>query len=194
MNGMELRSCISPSSGSTKPSIRIIIYTYNAHAGGAMRVKSIRQRSFQDVFSKSRAGRELAAISTLLDEAPEVLELVHRDLTAEVSAGAGRVGMTAEQMFRCAVLKHLQGFTYEDLELFLQDSWSIRAFARMRPDQEPTTTTLQANIARIRPENWGSSIGCSSGSPRGRRSRRGARCASTRRWRRRTSTTPPTDL
>jgi len=117
-------------------------------------VKSISQRSFQDVFPKNRAGRELATISNLLDEAPEVLELVHRDLTAEVSAGAGRAGMTAEQVFRCAVLKHLQGFTYEDLELFLQDSWSIRAFARMGPDQEPTTTTLQANIARIRPETW----------------------------------------
>ena len=119
-----------------------------------MRMKSIKQRSFQEVFPKSRAGRELAVISELLDEVPGVLELVHRDLTSGVSSGTGRAGMTAEQVFRCAVLKHLQGFTYEDLELFLQDSWSIRAFTRMQPDQEPSTTTLQANIARIRPATW----------------------------------------
>jgi IS5 family transposase len=119
-----------------------------------MRVKRIIQRSFQDAFPKSRRGREMAAMSLLLDEAPEILDLVHRDLTSEASAGAGREGMTAEQVFRCAVLKHLHGFTYEDLELFLQDSWSIRAFARLRPDQEPSDTTLQANIARIQPATW----------------------------------------
>ena len=119
-----------------------------------MRVKRITQSSFQDLFPKSRRGREMAAMSRLLDEVPEIVDLVYRDLTAGTSAGAGRQGMTAEQVFRCAVLKHLHGFTYEDLELFLQDSWSIRAFARLRPDQEPTDTTLQANIARIQPETW----------------------------------------
>ena len=119
-----------------------------------MRAKSIKQRSFQDVFPRSRAGRELAVISALLDEAPEVIELVHKDLTTGVSAGSGRAGMTAEQVFRCAVLKHLQGFTYEDLELFLEDSWSIRAFARLSPDQEPSGSALQANIARIQPGTW----------------------------------------
>lgn len=119
-----------------------------------MRVKRIIQKSFQDAFPKGRRGREMAAMSLLLDEAPEILDLVHRDLTAEASAGAGRQGMTAEQVFRCAVLKHLHGFTYEDLEQFLQDSWSIRAFARLRPEQDPTDTTLQANIARIGPDTW----------------------------------------
>jgi transposase, IS5 family len=119
-----------------------------------MRVKRIIQKSFQDSFPKSKRGREMAAMSILLDEAPEILDLVHRDLTANASAGAGRQGMTAEQVFRCAVLKHLQGFTYEDLEQFLQDSWSIRAFARLRPEQDPTDTTLQANIARIGPDTW----------------------------------------
>jgi IS5 family transposase len=96
----------------------------------------------------------MAAMSMLLDQAPEILDLVHSDLTANTSATAGRQGMTAEQVFRCAVLKHLQGFTYEDLEQFLQDSWSIRAFARLRPEQDPTDTTLQANIARIGPDTW----------------------------------------
>jgi IS5 family transposase len=96
----------------------------------------------------------MAAMSRLLDEVPEIVDLVYRDLTAGTSSGAGRQGMTAEQVFRCAVLKHLHGFTYEELELFLQDSWSMRAFARLRPEQEPTDTTLQANIARIRPETW----------------------------------------
>ena len=99
-----------------------------------MRVKSIRQASFQDVFPKSQAGRELAAISNILDEIPEVLDMVHHDLTADVSAGAGRSGRTAEQVFRCAVLKHLHGFSYEDLAMFIQDSHSIRAFARLHPD------------------------------------------------------------
>ena len=67
-----------------------------------MRVKRITQRSFQAAFSKSRRGREMAAMSLLLDEVPEILDLVHRDLTSVASAGAGRQGMTAEQVFRCA--------------------------------------------------------------------------------------------
>src|SRR3972149_4291898 len=119
-----------------------------------MREKSIKQRSFQDLFPKCKGGREMAAMSNLLDEAAEILDLVHRDLTANVSAGAGRSGMTAEQVFRCAVLKHLHGFSYEDLELFLQDSWGMRVSAPLDPDQEPSASAIQANTARIRPATW----------------------------------------
>ena len=38
-----------------------------------MRVKRITQRSFQDAFPKRRRGREMAAMSLLLDEAPLIL-------------------------------------------------------------------------------------------------------------------------
>jgi IS5 family transposase len=121
-----------------------------------MRKVRIIEQNFGDVFPKHRVGREMAAMSRLLDEEPGILDLVHRDITAYagVSGAKGRGGMTAEQVFRCAVLKHLQGLTYEQLEIFLQDNQSFRAFARLRPDQDPTDSTLQENISLIRPETW----------------------------------------
>ena len=112
------------------------------------------QQSFGNLFPKTRLGQELETMSKLLDEEPAILGLVQKDLCANASPSAGREGMTAEQVFRCGILKRLQGFTYDELELYLQESWSFRAFTRLGPDQDPSDTTLQANIAMIRPETW----------------------------------------
>lgn len=121
-----------------------------------MRKVRIVEANFGDVFPKHKVGREMAAMSALLDEEPGMLDLIHRDITAHagVSGAKGRGGMTAEQVLRCAILKHLQAVTYEQLEIFLQDNQSFRAFARLRPDQDPTDSTLQENISLIRPETW----------------------------------------
>jgi IS5 family transposase len=121
-----------------------------------MRKVRIYQQNFGDAFPNHRVGREMAAMSNLLDEEPGILELVHGDLTAGagVSGAAGRSGMTAEQVFRCAILKSLQGLTYDQLEIFIQDNASFRAFARLRADQDPSDSTLQENISLIRPGTW----------------------------------------
>ena len=70
--------------------------------------------------------RELAAMSALLDQLPEAVELVHDDLTRRgskrIDPGKGRRGMTAEQVFRCAIAKQLHGWSYQSSPI----TWSIR--------------------------------------------------------------------
>ncbi len=56
----------------------------------------------------------------------------HYDLVGLRSADTGRNGMTAEQVFRCAILKQYRNLTYEELAFHLEDSRGFRAFAKMR--------------------------------------------------------------
>lgn len=66
-----------------------------------MRQKRTDQLNFSHIIPNTTLGRELAAISELLEENPEVLELAKRDLIGLKRADTGRTGMTAEQV--CAV-------------------------------------------------------------------------------------------
>ena len=77
--------------------------------------------------------RELQMISDLLDEVPHILELVHGDMVRSLfDPGAGRKGMTAEQVRRALIVKQMNGFSYELLAFHLSDSRSYRAFCRLR--------------------------------------------------------------
>ena len=64
-------------------------------------------------------GRELAAMSTLLDQIPEVLERVQRDLLSGRDAQIGRPGLSADQVVRTLIIKQLNGFSYEELTFHL---------------------------------------------------------------------------
>ncbi|WP_370362803.1 hypothetical protein [Desulfopila sp. IMCC35008] len=62
--------------------------------------------------------------------------------------------MTAEQVLCCSILKHIHNLTYDDLEYWLADSNSLRAFTRLSQGQCPGTSTLQNNIKSLREETW----------------------------------------
>ena len=53
---------------------------------------------------------ELRAVSDLLDEHPEVLDVVHADLVQGRSSRLGRRGLSAEQVIRVAIVQRLRGF------------------------------------------------------------------------------------
>lgn len=99
-------------------------------------------------------GKELAAISSILDATPKMLDLVFADLTRESRKDTGREGLTAEQVLRCVVLKQYRSLSCEELSFHLEDSKSFRAFARLEMGQYPSSSTLQENIKPLSEETW----------------------------------------
>lgn len=103
--------------------------------------------------------RELARISGVLDELPEAVELVHGDLVRRqeknVDPNQGRIGMSAEQVLRAAIVKQTIQCSYDRLAFHLADSNTYRSFCRIGFDQHPPQkSTLQKNIKKIAPETW----------------------------------------
>ena len=119
-----------------------------------MRQKRNRQRSIFEVLGKNPGPKELELMSLVLDANPEILDLVFADLTGGRRTDTGRTGMTADQVLRCALLKQLRELTYEELEFWLADSYSLRSFARLDQNQFPGTSTLQSNIKALCEETW----------------------------------------
>lgn len=95
-------------------------------------------------------GKELAKMDELLNDIPDELwEKVQRDLVGERSAARGRKGLSAEQVIRILVLKHLTGIGYEKLAYILLDFNGYRSFCRLELGHKITKSTLQANVKKI---------------------------------------------
>ena len=117
-----------------------------------MRKKRNQQRTIFEVLGKNPGPKELEQISLILDANPEILDLAFADLTEGRRIDTGRDGMTAEQVLRCAVLKQLRELTYDDLEYYLADSVSFRAFVKFKMGQYPSKSALQSNIKSLSEE------------------------------------------
>ena len=119
-----------------------------------MREKRDTQLSLFHIIPRNEIGKELEAISKIIDENGGILDLVHWDLVGMKSAETGRTGMTAEQVFRCAILKQYRNLTYEELAFHLEDSKSFRAFAKLWVGQRPSASTLQENVKALSETTW----------------------------------------
>jgi IS5 family transposase len=120
-----------------------------------MRQKRTIQGSLFDNFAGHQIGRELKAMSALLDGVGSaILDLVVADLGDACVKQTGRQGLPAESAFRCALLKQQHQLSYEELAFHLEDSSSFRAFARLPLALCPKKSVLQKTISRIRPETW----------------------------------------
>lgn len=95
--------------------------------------------------------RELATISGLLDSEPDIVRLAHEALIAAgAKPGTGREAPTAEQVLRCLVVKMIHGFSYRDLEFYVADSVTFRAFCRFGLAAGcPSKSALQRNIKSL---------------------------------------------
>jgi len=97
--------------------------------------------------------RELAAIDRILDQHPEIAELICQDLRADrVVGNKGAEGLSAEQILRALLIKQHNSFSYRELSFHLADSNSYRTFCRLGLGQRPSKTVLAACIKAIRPE------------------------------------------
>lgn len=96
---------------------------------------------------------ELAAMSALLDEHPEMARMAHEDLVGPRSAHLGRPGLSGEQALRVLAIKQLNGFSYEELAFHLTDSRSYRSFCLFGAFTDPPRkSALQDTLSQLRPE------------------------------------------
>jgi IS5 family transposase len=101
--------------------------------------------------------QELEAISAIIDANPTICTHVLQDLSrGKIPAQrAGANGMSADQVLRCAVVKVLFSFTYEQLAFHIVDSQSLRWFCRIGMAQEGfKKSALNGNIKRIEDRTW----------------------------------------
>jgi len=112
------------------------------------------QLSLRPTWGPHQHTRELAAAGRILDESPEIGELVQRDLLGSSRGDTGRPGLSGDQVVRIGLLKQIHGLSYRELEFHLQDSEAFRAFVGLGFDERPSFQTLQANVKQIRSETW----------------------------------------
>ncbi len=116
-----------------------------------MREHRRHQRSLFEAKSVDHViGRELTAMSAWLDEQPQLLELIAKDVSPKGLAQRGRAGLSLDTVLRCAVLKQYRQVGYRELEFLLQDSHSLQHFARVDSLAVPGKSALQANIGALR--------------------------------------------
>ena len=99
---------------------------------------------------------QLEGISQILDANPIIYEWVLQDLTRSVThVDTGAEGMSAEQVVRAAIIKQMEGYSYEDLAFHLLDSVCYRSFCRIGiADKGFQKSALCNNIKTISPETW----------------------------------------
>jgi IS5 family transposase len=120
-----------------------------------MRSKRTVQASIFDLFAGHEIGRELKAISLWLDQCGmELVELIAKDLGGDLVKPTGRLGLSAESVLRCAILKQHRQLSYEELAFHLEDSASCRAFGRLGVSWTPRKSVLHQTISAVRAETW----------------------------------------
>ena len=119
-----------------------------------MREKKLDQMSVFYTMPGHKIAKELIAISRIVDDCPEVLDLVYGDLVGDNRTDTGRVGMTAEQVLRCTILKQYRTMTYDELSFHIDDSLAFRTFSRLKPTQSFGGSTLQENIKSVSIGTW----------------------------------------
>ena len=105
-------------------------------------------------FKEDQHTRELKTISDILDQHPEIAELVTKDLTHGRRSKVGRKGMTGEQAIRIALLKQIHKLSYRELCFHLGDSAAFRAFSRLPFGKPVKLQTVQANVKALQPPTW----------------------------------------
>lgn len=117
-----------------------------------MRVTRIAQASIFENFSDHEYGRQLYRLSEILDQNPEILDLIALDLVHGSVSAVGRTGLSVESILRCLLLKQQLRVSYEQLAFHLSDSMTYRSFARLPNHLTPSRSGLQAAIRSIKPE------------------------------------------
>jgi IS5 family transposase len=117
-----------------------------------MRQQRTVQANLFDRFAAHEIGRELKAMSAWLDEHPDLIALVANDLDRGAVKPTGRQGVPAEAVLRCALIKQYRQLSYDELAFLVEDSASLRAFARLPFGLNPKRSVLHKTIGAIRAE------------------------------------------
>lgn len=100
--------------------------------------------------------REFDGISRILDANPSISEMVLQDLSrGMIKRQTGAEGMTADQVSRAAIVKQIEGFSYDDLAFHIIDSRCYRKFCRIGLTAKGfKKSALNSNIKAISAETW----------------------------------------
>ncbi len=102
--------------------------------------------------------RELEVMDQILCANPTIVRLVWKDLQGHVEKGrlrCGRPGLSAQQVLRAAIVKQMNGFSYEALAFHLADSLTYLRFCGFtHPLDVPRKSALAKNIKRICGATW----------------------------------------
>ncbi len=112
------------------------------------------QLSLVEKWSKHQIAQELKKISKIFDEYPAMAKILHDELTKDCNSKFGRRGLTAEQVLRCGFLLQSMGLTFDKLAFMLEDSRSLRRFARFSMEYSPSKSALHANLSKITSSTW----------------------------------------
>jgi IS5 family transposase len=121
-----------------------------------MREKMQEQRPLMLTGMSHPHAKELDAISKFLDRNSNIYEMVLQDLRLKDSDGkTGAKGMSAEQVMRAAIIKQMEGFSYEELSFHLVDSICYRKFCQIGiGDKGFKKSALAKNIKALSPQTW----------------------------------------
>jgi IS5 family transposase len=121
-----------------------------------MRKKIVKQFPLMYRSVDHRHAKELDAIGKILDRNPEIYEMALGDLSGKVkNPGTGAEGMSAEQVIRAAIIKQMEGYSYDDLAFHLMDSICYRSFCLIGiGDKGFKKSALCSNIKALSPETW----------------------------------------
>ena len=122
-----------------------------------MRKKWQKQMPLMPHIKEHDQSKELHLISNIIDANPIICEQVLQDLNSDklVAYRKGANGMSAEQVLRCAIVKTLFNFTYEELAFHLVDSQSLSWFCRIGiGDKGYKKSALNKNIKAITDTTW----------------------------------------
>jgi IS5 family transposase len=125
-----------------------------------MRKRIVAQRSLLDqamdlVLSVFQPDEKLKKMDAIIEDNPDILNAIHGDLTWMLQ-DSGRSGLlSAERVFRSAVLKQWKRYSYRDLRERIHEGGALRWFCRFHSDPVPHFTALQKAIKSIQPATWG---------------------------------------
>ena len=126
-----------------------------------MRLKSTPQQYFN--FSKESSLKivneyreKYDLLSTLLDENPQLVSLVHRDLAKMLSQSSkGRKsGYTSEQILRCLIVQFIEQQSFRDVIVLIENSEFLRHFVRLGIDPMMDYSFLNKAYGIISEQTW----------------------------------------
>jgi IS5 family transposase len=100
--------------------------------------------------------RRYRAISQVLDENPQILDLVHRDIKHLSQGGRkGRKGdFTSENILRALIVQHMEGLPFREAVIRIGGDGFLQDFVRMRKKAVMDYSFLDKCSLAIRPETW----------------------------------------
>ena len=114
-----------------------------------MRQKSLSQLPLTYQVSENYRTKLLMKISSFLSDNPTLTDEIQQALTRG-KKNTGANGITSEQVLRIALLRAIEGFTYDDLVFHLNENLTYRAFCLFGiSDSIPSRSSLAALVKLI---------------------------------------------